>query len=64
MLKTADEDCAAALKRIVPQIDMHNIENFITQVPTISDLQKEFYMRYLNARYDLIILPACKRAIE
>lgn len=64
LLKTADKDCAAALKRIVPQIDVRNIEIFIAQVPAISDLQKEFYMRYLNARFDLIILPAWKRGIE
>lgn len=64
LLKTADKDCAAALKRIVPQIDVRNIESFIAQVPAISDLQKEFYMRYLNARFDLIILPAWKRGIE
>lgn len=64
LLKTADKDCIAALKRIVPQIDMRNIEDFIAQTPVISDLQKEFYTHYLNARYDLLILPAWKRAVE
>lgn len=36
---------------------MGEIESFIDQVPGISDLQKEFYKEYVNARYDLIICP-------
>lgn len=53
-----NEDCNEALKRIVPRMDMKKINEFISLVSGISDLQKEFYMRYLNARYDLIIRPA------
>lgn len=53
-----NEDCNDALKRIVPRIDMGTIEELINQVSEISDLQKDFYKQYLNARYDLIIRPA------
>lgn len=53
-----NDDCNAALKRIVPRICIEEIVKLINQVSGISDLQKEFYRKYLNARYDLIIRPA------
>ena len=56
--RAENEDANEALKRIAPRIDMEQIESFIDQVPGISDLQKEFYKAYVNARYDLIIHPA------
>ncbi len=58
--RAEDEDANDALRRIVPKIDMARIKNFIDQVFGISDLQKEFYKAYVNARYDLIICPAIK----
>ena len=53
-----NEDANEALKRMAPKINMGEIESFIDQVPGISDLQKEFYKVYVNARYDLLIRPA------
>lgn len=62
-LSRADnEDANAALMRIAPRIDIEQIESLIDQVPVISDLQKEFYKVYVNARYDLIIRPALEMA--
>lgn len=55
---TDDADCIAALKRIVPKINMDEIQNFIDSTEGISDLQKEFYKRYIETRYNLIIQPA------
>ena len=53
-------DCNDAVMRIVPRIDLHELSAFIQKVPAISDLQKEFYARYLEARYRCILLPALK----
>lgn len=50
----------AALERVFPKIDMEKIAAFIDGTPVISDLQKQFYSRYLQARYDLILSPAYK----
>ena len=36
------------------------IAAFIDSTPAISDLQKQFYKRYLQARYDLILVPTYK----
>ncbi len=54
-------DCNEAIVRIVPKIDMEQIEQFIDETPYISDLQKDFYKAYLDARYEKIMMPAYKR---
>lgn len=58
LIRAENEDADDALRRIAPRIDMEQIESFIDQVSGITDLQKEFYKTYVNARYDLIIRPA------
>lgn len=52
-----NEDCNAAVLRMVPQIDMDAIHSFIDEVPFLTDLQRIFYKTYLDARYDLILMP-------
>lgn len=52
-----NEDCNAAILRMVPQIDMDAIHSFIDEVPFLTDLQRTFYKTYLDARYDLILMP-------
>ena len=56
-------DCNKANLRIVPNIDIKLISEFINNVPYISDLQKEFYKTYIAARYEKILLPAYKKLI-
>ena len=58
--RAENDDCNAALERVFPKIDMEKIAAFIDGTPVISDLQKQFYSRYLQARYDLILSPAYK----
>lgn len=53
-----NKECDEALKRMVPRINMEEIEELINTIPHITDLQKEFYKLYLNKRYELIIRPA------
>lgn len=55
-------DCNDAIKRIVPRIDMEQIEQFIDETSYISDLQKDFYKSYINARYAKIMIPAFEQA--
>ena len=51
------EDCNQAVRHIYERADMNKISAFIDGVPYISDLQKEFYKRYIAARRDLILRP-------
>ena len=57
-------ECNAALMRIVPLIDMKKIENIFMEIPNsyngieiISDIQKKFYLKVLNYRFENILLP-------
>ena len=54
--------CCDAVKRIAPRIDLEQIDSFVRDVPYISDLQKEFYMRYIRERFALILQPALDMA--
>jgi len=58
LMKAEYAGCNAALKRIYGRTDMEKIRIFIGEVPYISNLQKEFYDRYITARFDMIIRPA------
>lgn len=57
-----NQDCTEAVKRIVPRINLEQICEFISDIPMLSDLQKEFYNTYISARYHSILLPALELA--
>lgn len=50
-----NDDCNEALKRIVPRINIRNIEKIIEDTPFISKLQKEFYLTMIKKRKELIL---------
>ena len=50
-----NKDCNAALKRIIPRIDMNKIYQNIEDTPFISNLQKDFYKTMLNERKERIL---------
>lgn len=58
MMHLDSEDCKKALKKIVPRIQLDEINAFVDQTEPLTELQKEFYKTYIKARYELILLPA------
>jgi hypothetical protein len=50
-----NEDCNRALKRIVPRINMEEINTLIEETPFITELQKDFYKTILQARKERIL---------
>lgn len=60
LMKAEYADCNAAVDRIYDRLDMEKICHFIEDIPYISDLQKEFYKRYIGARASLILVSAHK----
>ncbi len=48
-------DCIVALERILKRIDIGEIYDLIDNTPYITDLQKEFYKKYITARYEKIL---------
>ena len=51
----ANPDCNAALKRIVPKVDMDKIETIIQEAPALSPIQKGFYTTMLRERKEHIL---------
>ena len=49
-----NEDCNAALKRLVPNINMTMICKMVEETPFISELQKEFYITMLKMKKERI----------
>ena len=58
---TENKDCNNAILRILPKVDIENINSFIDDTPYIADLQKEFYKTYIKARYEKVLLPTCRK---
>lgn len=56
-----NEDCNQALKRIVPKIDMGEINAIVDETPYISELQKKFYKTMLAERKERILDFSLKR---
>ena len=68
-----NEDLNQAILRIVPNIDLNKIKEIIDEIPNIdketgikiiSDIQKEFYYRVLEARYEQVLLPAYEKLYD
>lgn len=64
LTSTDNKDCLDAVRRIVPIVDLDSIADLIDDVPYISDLQKEFYKRYISARLEMILGPAYDLAVS
>jgi len=58
------EDCIKAIMRIAPRIDVNKISEFVNSIQFLSEMQKEFYTAYVNARYEKIIVPAYEHALR
>lgn len=59
-----NEDCNAALKRIVPKIDMNEINKIVDDTPYTTDLQKRFYKTMLAERKSLILDFSLKKLLN
>ena len=64
LMSGQSEDCNEALLQIVPKIHVEEIQNFLEKVPYLSDLQRTFYLTYIQARLEKLLLPAYKQAVS
>ena len=58
MTRSGNPDCNEALKRIMPRIHLDEINTFVDQTESLTELQKQFYKTYIKARYELTLRPA------
>ena len=49
-----NEECNCAIKRIFDKINIEEINNFIAQIESMSDVRKDFYKYIINCRYEII----------
>lgn len=56
ILSFSNPDCAEALLRIAPRINMDKICDIIDNTPGISDIRRKFYKAMLHERYQQIIM--------
>ncbi|MDD3127595.1 MAG: HipA domain-containing protein [Candidatus Izemoplasmatales bacterium] len=63
LTSTEIKACHDAVNRIVPRIELEQINEFIDNIDGITSLQKEFYKYYLKARYHNILVPAYEFAM-
>ena len=47
-------ECNKAIKRVFSYIDINEINNFIDNIPCISDIRKNFYKKIITFRYEII----------
>lgn len=49
-----NDECTNAVKRLIPNIDINKIIEFIDNISCISNIRKDFYKKILMLRYDII----------
>ena len=49
-----NDECTNAVKRLIPNIDINKIIEFIDNISCISNIRKNFYKKILMLRYDII----------
>ena len=49
-----NDECTNAVKRLIPNIDVNKIIEFIDNISCISNIRKNFYKKLLMIRYDII----------
>lgn len=64
------QDCNEALKRITPKINLQEIRKIIYDIPNeykgirvTSDIQKEFYFKVLELRYEKVLKPTYEKIL-
>ena len=49
-----NEECNNAIKRNFENIDIEEINNFIDEIPCITNIRKNFYKKLINYRYEIL----------
>lgn len=67
----SNEECNKAILRIIPKINMDKISNIFDEIPEqynglpiLSNIQKSFYLKALQYRYENVLLPVYNKLIS
>ena len=64
LMGAENKDCNAAVMRMMPRFHLDEIQAFISEVPFLDELQRQFYQTYLSARMERIMVPVHRRIME
>lgn len=64
LINVRNKDVDNALLRIIPKIDLEEINNIIINIPNFSNKRKLMYSELLNKRYNNILVPALQNIFE
>ena len=64
IFKNPPDDLKAAIKRVVPRIDMAKIHAIIDETPVMSDMRKQYLKQALELRCREILAPALQRELR
>lgn len=53
--KCENDECKEALKRVIPNININEINEFIDNIESISNIRKDFYKAIIKQRYEIIL---------
>lgn len=66
-----NDECNKAILRIIPNINLNDIKNIFDEIPeeynglsVLSNIQKQFYLKTLQYKYDNILLPTYNKLLE
>ena len=69
--KMDNKDCNAAVLRVVPKINISNIKDIFNEIPleynnlvVMSNIQKKYYLKAINYKYNNVLLPVYKKLLE
>jgi len=64
IFKNPPDDLTAAILRTVPKIDMDRVKGIVDSTPQVSDTRREYLKKALGMRYEQILAPALKHALD
>ena len=58
--------CSEAILRLTPKIGgcMNKIREMIEEIPTLSEIQKQFFILIIEHRYEKVFLPVYEKLME
>jgi len=59
-----NENCNKAMMRMLPYIDMQEINAIVNETEFLSEQRKVFYKQFLEFRYEKILLPVYKKLLR
>ena len=64
LMKAEYDECREAVLRIAPKINIRKISELIYSISYLTDIQKDFYTSYIEARNAKIITPSLEHIIS